>query len=362
MKPSTAPIATLLLIAVNILAAFLILWQPHLVDDFGFTPSKPSFQGLLTSLFLHQNVLHLLGNMLFLAAVGPAVESGGTIRFVCVYFAAGICGVLAHWALASGADRTLPLIGASGAVAGCIAYYSLRYLRVRVFVAPKIGVPILAVTFLWLALQVAGAFVTIGFAAGGTAYWAHLGGFAAGLALSAVLRAPRLARQEIGHQVLERMDSRSPGAKLTAAEMHLKEHPGDMKALWDKADALASLNDHDQEAQVLLEVFERGSEQESRDALVRLAKTGYLGMIPSKKRTLLAERLKTDDPDLSRILLLSVVEGGSGDSERPDALLALAALEFQVSESHGKPWIQMLLTEYPMHPACDLARLRGWAP
>jgi membrane associated rhomboid family serine protease len=353
------PVATLLLIAANMVAAFALLSQPQLVAQLGFLPSQPGLHTALTSLFLHQNVLHLLGNMVFLAAVGPAVETGaGTVRFLIVYFVGGLAGVFSYWAF-SGAGAP-PLIGASAAIASCIAYYNLRYLHLQVIVAPKIGMPILAMTALWLGLQVLGAFVTLGEATAGVSYWAHLGGFAAGLLLSMVYRAPKHARQDIGHEVIRRMDERSPAAKLAAAEHHLQEHPEDPRALREKADALAMLGDRQHECETLLKLLDLLPEAEQPPVLSRLTELDGLHRLPSLRRTLTAERLKQSHPDLAKQLLLSVVSETSDESQRPDALLALAGIEIAEAPERARQWLAELAQGYPLHPACDLARARGW--
>ena len=83
----------------------------------------PRIYSALTCLFLHdpQNILHLLGNLVFLAAVGPLVESEvGPLRFVVVYVLAGLAGVAAHWSVAASSGVGTPLIGASSAIAGCV--------------------------------------------------------------------------------------------------------------------------------------------------------------------------------------------------------------------------------------------------
>jgi hypothetical protein len=97
-------------------------------------------------------------------------------------------------------------------------------------------------------LQIGGAFVSLGSVESGTAYWAHVGGFAMGLVLSIIFGAPQHAHRERAHEAIDQMDSRSPAAKLAAAELVLKTHPHDVKALRDKADALSLQNDSDEEA------------------------------------------------------------------------------------------------------------------
>jgi len=146
---------------------------------------------LLTSLFLHGDVLHIAGNMLFLYIFGAAVEDRfGHARFLCFYLAAGVAAGLAMvWM--QPASR-MPVIGASGAIAGVLGSYFVLYPRARIVTlipllvfVEVIEVPAVLCLLLWFALQLY-AGVQGG---GGVAWWAHVGGFLFGVAL-----APMLAR------------------------------------------------------------------------------------------------------------------------------------------------------------------------
>lgn len=353
------PIVALILVAANLIAAFAAAFRPELVEQFGFVARDPAPATIFASQFLHVNLLHLLGNMVFLAAVGPAVElAAGSLRFAAVYLLGGLGGVGAH-ALLAGPDAA-PMIGASGAVAACAAYYSLHYLSLRVPLAPRLGASVAVLVGVWLALQFAGAFLTWG-ETGGTAYWAHLGGFATGLVLGLVMKAPSLARLELGHAVLREMNSRSPAAAAAAARRHLEEHPNDVQAMRELASALGRLGEADEEAGVWVRVLDRLPESEQGAVIGELDRLQRLGTLPSLRRTLLAERLKETDPECAKRLLRSVVAGASDDPQRPDALLALVALEREASPSRAQELLAELLRIYPMHPAAELARTRGWA-
>ncbi|MCC7434879.1 MAG: rhomboid family intramembrane serine protease [Methanoregulaceae archaeon] len=348
-----APVITLIVVALNIAAAYGLLVRPELLFSLGYDPAAPQFWMPITSLFLHQNVVHLLGNMVFLAAVGPRVEeAAGPWRFLLVYVAGGLAGVFAHALFTPKGGAPMPLIGASGSVAACIAYYNIRYVGLQVTLAPKIGVPILAITILWVALQLLGAFVSLGGEVARTAYWAHLGGFAAGLGFAALFRARRDADRQMGHVVMDRLEKRSPAAKLAASDLHLAEHPADVAALLKKADAHAQLGDRDHEAEALLQALEHLPESGQPDLLARLIGIGQIQRLPSLRRTLLAERFRVSHADLAKGLLLSVVAGSPEDPQRPEALLALATM----GESS---YLQELREKFSLHPACDLARARG---
>jgi membrane associated rhomboid family serine protease len=356
------PVATLILIAANIGVAFALVWHPELVGDYGFNSAEPSVKTAFTSMFLHLNVLHLLGNMLFLAAVGPAVETGaGTLRFLTVYLLGGIAGVAMFWAFATKTGSPPPLIGASGCISACVAYYALRYHHLRANLAPNISVPVYWMIGIWLLLQVAGAFITVGSAVAGTAYWAHLGGFAMGLLLSLIFSASRHAHREIAYKKIDEMEHRSPGAKLAAADAVLKSDTSDVNALWEKCNALSLLNEPDEECSCLVKLLDVVPEVEQVEVLSRLDSINRLEQLTSLRRTMLAERLKTKNPDISRLLLLSVIRVMS-DTQRPDALFALAALDHEEFPENATVWLRDLFANYPMHPAADVARAKGWNP
>ena len=146
---------------------------------------------LITYMFLHGSILHLAGNMIFLWVFGDNVEdSMGHVRFLAFYLLCGIFAGLAH-ALVS-VPSNVPMIGASGAVAGVIAAYLMLHPRVRVWVLVLYRVPLrvsagfaLAV---WILLQIVNVFMDA--SSGGTAWWAHIGGLIAGAVLIVFMRRP----------------------------------------------------------------------------------------------------------------------------------------------------------------------------
>jgi membrane associated rhomboid family serine protease len=154
--------------------------------------APPWWVTVFTSMFMHGGILHIAFNMLFLWIFGNNVEdSMGRPRFVLFYLLGGIAAAYAQALL--NADATQPAIGASGAIAGVLGGYILLYPRARVltlvfivFFATLIEIPALIVLAIWFVLQ---AIPAIGQVAtpdvaggGGVAYWAHVGGFAFGLA------------------------------------------------------------------------------------------------------------------------------------------------------------------------------------
>ena len=145
---------------------------------------------LLSYQFLHGDVLHLLSNMLFLWVFGDNVEDAmGHVKFLAFFLLCGIAGGLAH-ALMLPTSR-LPLIGASGAVAGVIAAYLILHPRVRVWVLAFRFIP-LRITAAWvLGVWVVTQLVMIAIAPfDQVAWWAHVGGMVAGGVLVLVMRRP----------------------------------------------------------------------------------------------------------------------------------------------------------------------------
>ncbi len=148
----------------------------------------PAELSVLTSMFLHGGWMHLIGNMLYLWIFGNNVEDAmGHGRFVVFYLLCGLAAALAQAFQDPGS--TVPMIGASGAIGGVLGAYVLLYPRARVLVLIPLGfffytlrIRALYVLGLWFGLQ----FVSVALAGGqlgGVAYWAHIGGFIAGMVL-----------------------------------------------------------------------------------------------------------------------------------------------------------------------------------
>lgn len=157
--------------------------------------SWPHWQGLLTSMFLHGSLIHLLGNMLFFWIFADNLEDMlGTFGFVIFYLACGVISALAEVALHP--HSTLPVIGASGAIAGVLGAYTVLFPwnRIRTFywfffiLVGVWDIPALYYLGFWFIAQFFLGLVTAtGIEYSGVAYMAHVGGFLAGLILILVL-------------------------------------------------------------------------------------------------------------------------------------------------------------------------------
>jgi len=158
----------------------------HLFDNgvIGFV--SPFF----TSLFIHAGVLHLLGNMLYLWIFGDNIESTlGHGKFIFFYIAAGIIAILCQILIRPQAD--VPIIGASGAISGVLGAYLIRYPRARIqvliwliLIIQRVWIPAAYVLGFWFLIQLSNGLGALSFQQqGGVAWFAHIGGFLAGIAL-----------------------------------------------------------------------------------------------------------------------------------------------------------------------------------
>jgi len=208
-NPTTrAPYVTLGLIALN---SLIFLWQFSLGAQaelrvsygLGLVPSVllgerelsqslailPAALTPLTSMFLHGGWMHLIGNMLFLWIFGNNIEDAmGHVRFVAFYLLCGFAAAAAQ--VAQDIHSTVPMIGASGAIAGVLGAYILLYPRTKVLVLLPIIIiwtvvrlPAWVLIGFWFGMQFLLGAGSLGAGGGGVAHWAHVGGFVAGLGL-----------------------------------------------------------------------------------------------------------------------------------------------------------------------------------
>ncbi len=152
--------------------------------------AAPAALSLVTSMFLHGGFMHLAGNMLFLWVLGDNVEDAlGHRRFAVFYLLSGVAAALAH--AATNPTSQVPMIGASGAISGVIGAYLMQHpkARIRTLIGYFIvSLPAYVVLGFWIGYQFLSASMAAGGAGGGVAWWAHIGGFVAGVILIVPMR------------------------------------------------------------------------------------------------------------------------------------------------------------------------------
>jgi membrane associated rhomboid family serine protease len=158
-------------------------------------PLGSPYLTLLTSMFMHGGLLHIASNMLFLFIFGDNVEDNmGHIKYLVFYLLSGFAASFAQIFL-GGTDSIIPNVGASGAIAGVLGAYLILFPGARIKTLIPLGpvitvgaVPAIVMIGVWIATQVLSVFLQEQTTGGGVAFWAHIGGFVAGLLLTFLLR------------------------------------------------------------------------------------------------------------------------------------------------------------------------------
>jgi len=191
------PYVTYGILGINILVfigqILLSISDPDLgtaiVYTFGFVPAKFSIITIITSMFIHGGLAHIIGNMWFLWLFGDNVESVlGHLKYFLFYMVCGIGAALGQFLISTSSQ--VPMVGASGAIAGILGAYMIQFPKARVHVLvilifiTTIAVPAQIVLGLWFLMQLTGGLGTLGMdTTGGVAWFAHVGGFISGVGL-----------------------------------------------------------------------------------------------------------------------------------------------------------------------------------
>lgn len=210
------PFVNYALIAINVLAfLFELSLEPNLFNrfiyTFGVVPARLTaalhlfdvdaivIVSLFTSMFLHGGFMHLLGNMWFLHVFGDNVEDRlGHARYALFYVVAGLAAAFTQVVINPASQ--IPMVGASGAIAGVMGAYVFLYPHARVltlipifFFMEMAVLPAYIFLGFWFMMQMVSGMLSLGIAsdAGGVAWWAHIGGFACGAVLVPFLRRSR---------------------------------------------------------------------------------------------------------------------------------------------------------------------------
>jgi membrane associated rhomboid family serine protease len=193
----SAPVVTILLIAVNFAVFFYELSldpfsRNHLILTYGVIPDRLHASSLITSMFLHGGWLHVIGNMWFLWIFGDNIEDTlGHGKYLLFYLLCGVAAALSHVAL--NPDSRVPTIGASGAIAGVMGAYLVKFPRARILTLVPIfffftlyELPAALVLAFWFILQIFSGVGSVAYSQlseGGVAWFAHIGGFLTGVLL-----------------------------------------------------------------------------------------------------------------------------------------------------------------------------------
>ena len=191
-------------------AGALESFEDHSLMRWGLVPNDISIVALFTHMFLHAGWLHLIGNMLIFYLAGPFIEDvWGRPLYLAFYLVAGIAAALFH--IAFNGESSIPMIGASGAIAGVMGAFLVRYWSTKIrffymfgfFLRGTFSAPAWVMLPMWFGQQLFFAALTNDMeGGGGVAYWAHVGGFVFGLAAAGTIKTARIEERYI-HAALE---------------------------------------------------------------------------------------------------------------------------------------------------------------
>jgi len=196
---------------------------------YGYIPAEPRLLALFTSMFMHAGWMHLIGNMLFLWLSGGSLEDRwGRVVFLSIYLVSGVVATLMHAAMA--AHSHIPLVGASGAIAGLMGAFLIRLATTRIrffywilFFRGTFEAPAYVMLPLWLLQQLVMARTGT---EGGVAVWAHIGGFIFGAVVAVLIRLTDLEEKVLAPSI-KKKTTWTASDRLTAA--HGKLDQGDVE-------------------------------------------------------------------------------------------------------------------------------------
>ena len=198
------PYVTYAIIGLNILVflgQFYVYDNASMITTFSFIPYEFKLFTIFTSMFMHGGIMHIIGNMWFLYIFGDNVESIlGHARYLYFYLFCGAGAAVAQFLIEP--YSTTPMVGASGAIAGVLGAYMIKFPKARVHVLAvififitTIVVPAQFVLGLWFLMQLSGGLGSLGFdTTGGIAWFAHIGGFIVGISALKIFQTLHIKR------------------------------------------------------------------------------------------------------------------------------------------------------------------------
>ena len=377
------PWVTYSLMGLNVLVMVFQLGQPDALLA-GFVPARPSLWGWFASTFVHGDLFHLLGNMLFLWLFGTLAEDVlGPWLFLAFYFGGNIGATLLDWLVSAAYtphDLVVPRIGASGAIAGIMGLSAVCFMRTKVrtayavwlFLLARWGVAeIPASLFLgaWVVYEVWSGLLRTSYAAaglvaaGGVAHWAHVGGFAVGLlgALALGLRR-KVARDDLltGRAGLE--DTSGFFSQAGELERVLAEAPKDAESWY----ALGRAHESAGRLPRAAESYRKALELFLQQRQLSRAAEAYAGMkeyaspdtLPADTLFELACALEESGHDFEAVPVFRLVaEKQRDDPIAETALIRAGELARRLGEQdHAAEAFRVLLERYPFSSWSGMAQ------
>ena len=349
------------------------------ISAFGLIPSHPSISGILTSMFMHADLGHLVWNMFFLWLFGPNVEDAlGWLEYTIFYFGSGFAAALLHVVVVQtlipmAADAEV--VGASGAIAGVLGIFAIRFYKtgiriwyfVFLFYILRWGtftIPVWIGLGIWFLRQAAGGvFGILHPQSGGVAYWSHIGGMVFGMVLAHALRMGLEASKE--YLMADARSSLEHGTAWAAEEnlrALLERDPENADMHGELAKAYAMQHDSDHALahyRQSVELHLRRGEHEK--AVARFAEIKYyypdarLGLKSEYQLATYLMEVGCEVPALQ--LLENIASTHLGAPEAEVALIKAGELHLNVLDDPGSAvqCYERFLREYPYSTYCVMA-------
>jgi len=359
------PLLTLAIIAANVLFYVLISRDPASIQVYGLIPSHLRIGKMITSCFLHAGWGHVLVNMVMLFIFGRDVERAmGKIEYAMFYIGACLASSILHTAVvlaampAPYADQ--PVVGASGAVAGVVAIYAVRYHR-KVFDFFGAAIPALVVILAWLVMQMALAVIGLyrndflGLGLKQVSYWSHLGGFTFGLVTARISNMALQGERE--HLIAEAKRYYDAGSTLEATHRYealIKCDPDNAFAHAELGRLWAILEEEDQSLPSYMMAIElyilQGREGEALACADEMKRFWPSATIPTQTRFRFASFLEESGRTERAITAFRKLAEDSADSvEAEMALLKVGQLQlsYRKDAAAAKSTLEGFLARYP---------------
>jgi membrane associated rhomboid family serine protease len=349
---------------------------------YGYIPAEGKLDRALTSMFVHGGWFHLLGNMLFLFVTGPFVEDVfGRVLFAGLYFLSGFAALAAH--VAHFRNATTPLIGASGAIAGVMGAFLVRYStrRIRMLFMPlfpltrprfTFGLPAFVILPLWFGEQF--WYANHAGDESGVAFWAHVGGFAFGAAFAAALKLGGAENRWI-HPAIEKeltlaqnprleraLDARLKGnlplARRDVAAVLAVEpmNPDAWRESFEVARAADDPAEMGRSAARLVELYARADERDLLVEILREVSAAVEGPLPAKVFLLAGSYLeKRNEWDLALEAYDGMVRRQPADPGTVRAHVRRAEIYREMGDAAAA---RRALADGRAHPACTDAMVQ----
>lgn len=371
------PLWTLLLMLITTGATLMVMDDAPRLESLGFVPAQPKWFTPFTSLFVHANLAHLIRNLLFLAFFGWYVERVlAPARLLLLYLLGGLVAVLTHWLMVAVLQPMLyrdSLVGASGAISALVGYFAIRFYRVRVRLVWSqvsrwgLTVPMWLAVLLWVVWQGMGAILSAGAEHPvEVGYWAHLGGFAFGLALALLWGAGGQGERDyLLQQAEQRLHEGTPDESLRWLQPLLNRPQPDVDALIRAGEIWQLLGDRESAVRHLLNALrQRPTDWQQLSAIAdRLSELHALNHLTLAELDTLLQRAERQRELTRALRWLNTLLKDPGTPYRPELLLRYARLLEQSGQhAEAQAVVQQLLQSYPDSLPADLARLQQRKP